>query len=79
MMDLLARFKRSPIYSLILGLITLVGLGIEWHGGKVYYKSEHYSGHWDFYFLLAFFGVVGLFLTVSGIWGLCRPPLEDDD
>lgn len=75
----LARFKRSPIYSLILGLISLGLTGYEWSSGQVYYRGRHYAGNWDFYFLLAFFGFCGLGLTVIGIRGLFRPSQDDDD
>ena len=78
-MDFLARFKQSPIYSVMLGLILLLALGVEWRGGLLYYKGAHTTGNWDFYFLLILEGTCGSFLTVSGIWGLLRPPLDRDN
>jgi hypothetical protein len=77
-MDFIARFKESPIYSLILGLFCLGALAIEWHTGALNYHGVHRAGNWDFYFLLIFFGVCGLGLTGIGIWSLIRPSLKGD-
>ena len=76
-MEFLAKFKSSPILSLILGLGCLAMDLIEWRSGLVIYHGEHHRGNWDFTFLLVLFGACGLWLTVSGIWGLCRPMSGD--
>jgi hypothetical protein len=74
----LRRVKRSPWFSLILGIACLVMTGLDMQSGVLHYKGKHYAGNWDYYFLLVFFTLLGLGLTGSGIWGTCRPSPESD-